>query len=434
MYRGLAIFLSHDRNPGAQPAYVRPKGADRRMDTRTPPSQRTIEKGLRITAGAGSRTRLLLGIGAIGLILFVVWRLVGGYGSKPAAPAPPVNVAAVQIHDVDVVEHTVGTVLAESTVNVTAQVSGQLITANFREGQIVHKGDLLFQIDPRPFQAIVDQASAALARDQANLVNAKNDERRFVTLFSQNAASQSQRDQAVATAKADAAIVNADKGVLDAARLNLGFTQIRSPIDGKTGPILIQPGNLVTAGGTNALVTITQIQPVKVSFFLPQSDLTQMQSQMHSGLLKVVIPLEAAAGGSEIAPVDFVGNAVSEQTGTIELRATFDNQDLRLVPGQMANVGVTMKHLKQVFVVPRNAVNAGPQGSFVYVVDSQSRAQFVPVTVLSDDGTSDAISGSVRAGQRVITEGQLRLVPGAPVAVMRGGLLASPSQASPGAQ
>src|SRR5262249_45405261 len=169
---------------------------------------------------------------------------------------------------------------------------------------------------------------------------------RFVTLVAQNAASESQRDQAVATAKADAAIVNADRGVLDAARLNLGFTQIRSPIDGKTGPILIQPGNLVTAGGTNALVTITQIQPVKVSFFLPQNDLAQIQSQMAAGLLKAVVPTVGADGGNETAPVDFVGNAVSAVTGTIELRATFNNEDLRLVPGQMANVGVTMRHLK----------------------------------------------------------------------------------------
>src|SRR5215469_1734210 len=351
------------------------------MDTRTPPSQRTIEKGLRITSGMGSRTRLLIGIGALVLVVLVVWRLFGGQGSKPETPAPPVHVATAQMHDVDVVEHTVGTVLAESMVNITAQVSGQLLAANFKEGQIVHKSDLLFQIDPRPFQAIVDQAAAALARDQANLVNARNDQRRFVTLFAQNAASQSQRDQAVATATADAAIVNADKGALDAAKLNLGFTQIRSPIDGKTGPILIQPGNLVTLGGTNAFVTITQIQPVKMSFFLPQSDLAQIQSQMRSGLLMAVIPMEGASGGKETAPVDFVGNTVSAQTGTIELRATFNNEDVRLVPGQLVNVAVTMKHLQHVTVVPRNAVNAGPQGSFVYIVDSQSKAQMEPVTV-----------------------------------------------------
>jgi multidrug efflux system membrane fusion protein len=305
------------------------------------------------------------------------------------------------------------------------------MVADFKEGQMVHNGDLLFQIDPRPFRDALDQARALLARDQANLVNAQNDERRFVNLFAVNAASQSQRDQAIATAKADAAIVKSDEASVRVAQLNLEYTEIRSPVDGKTGPILIQPGNLIAAGGANPLVTITQIQPVKVSFFLPQSDLAQVQNQMHAGLLKAVIPV---SGGSEVAPVDFVGNAVSAETGTIELRATFGNADMRLVPGQMVNVGVTMRHLRNVTFVPRNAVNAGPQGSFVYAVDGKSKAQLEPVTVLNDDGTNDSIAGQVKPGQRVVTEGQLRLVPGAPVEIMRGGMLTSPAQAAPGAQ
>src|SRR5262249_42770748 len=151
---------------------------------------------------------------------------------------------------------------------------------------------------------------------------------------------------------------------VDAARLNLGFTQIRSPVDGKTGPIMIQPGNLIIAGGANALVTITQIQPVKASFFLPQSDLPQIQSQMAAGQLEALVPMEGVTGGYEKAKVDFVGNTVSANTGTIELRATFDNQDLKLVPGQMVNVGVELRSLRHVVVVPRNAVNAGPQGPY----------------------------------------------------------------------
>jgi multidrug efflux system membrane fusion protein len=403
------------------------------MDTRTPRSAGDIyDRGLRITSGLDSRWRLLIGIGAAAILAYIAWELFGPSRPAPGQPPAPVHVAKAVVKDLDVVEHTVGTVLAESNVNLTAQVTGQVLAANFKEGQVVHKGDLLFQIDPRPFQAVVDQASAALARDQANLVNAQNNQRRYLALFAQNAASQSQRDQAVADAKADTAIVNADKGALDAAKINLGFTQIRSPIDGKTGPILVQPGNLITAGSTaTPLVTITQIQPVKVSFFLPQSDLHQIQSQVGSGLLKAVIPMEGAA---EIAPVDFVGNSVSADTGTIELRATFQNEDLRLVPGQMVNVGVTLKHLKHVTVVPRNAVNSGPEGPFVYVIDGNSAAQLRKVTVLSDDGTNDAIDAKIRAGETVITEGQLRLVPGTKVEIMRGGLLTSPSEVAPGAQ
>ncbi len=382
----------------------------------------------------GPRERLLIGIvGTLG-ILTLGWYFFGSDSKPPHKPAAPVHVAIAQKKNVDVFEHTIGTVLAQSTVNITAQVSGQLMVAEFKEGQIVHKGDLIFQIDPRPFRDALDQANAALARDQANLVNAQNDERRYVALYAQNAASQAQRDQAIATAKADAAIVKSDQAAVGVARLNLEYTEIRSPIDGKTGPILIQPGNLITAGGANPLVTITQIQPVKVSFFLAQGEIAQVQNQMGAGLLKAVIPIEGAQGGGEVAPVTFFGNAVSAQTGTIELLASFDNADLRLVPGQMVNVGVMLKHLTNAIVVPRNAVNAGPQGSYVYVVDSQSIARIVPVTVLNDDGNNDAIAGNLKPGERVITEGQLRLVPGIAVEIVRGGMLASPAQTAPGAQ
>jgi multidrug efflux system membrane fusion protein len=403
------------------------------MDTRSPPSiQRQAADALRNRVNrASARARLIVGILAVIVAVTLAWYLADRNAQKPPPPAAPVHVAVAQRQNVDVIEHTIGTVLAQATVNVTAQVSGQLMVADFKEGQIVHNGDLLFQIDPRPFRDALDQARAALARDQANLVNAQNDERRFVNLFAENAASQSQRDQAVATAKADAAIVKSDEASVRVAQLNLEYTQIRSPVDGKTGPILIQPGNLIAAGGANPLVTITQIQPVKVSFFLPQSDIVQVQNQMHAGQLKAVIPV---SDGSEVAPVDFVGNAVSAQTGTIELRATFGNADMRLVPGQMVNVGITMRQLKNVTLVPRNAVNAGPQGSFVYAVDGSSKARLEPVTVLSDDGTNDAIAGQVRPGQRVVTEGQLRLVPGATVEIMRGGMLSSPAQTAPGAQ
>ena len=381
-----------------------------------------------------ARERLILGIVAALGLLALVWFVAKRSSEVPKVPGAPVHVAVAKIGDTNVVEHTVGTVLAQSTVNVTAQVSGQLMAAPFKEGQLVHKGDLLFVIDPRPFQDALAQAQAALARDQANQVNAETDARRFVTLFAENAASQSQRDQAVATAKADAAIVKADEAAVGVAKLNLEYTQIRSPIDGKTGPILIHPGNLVTAGGANPLVTITQIQPVKVSFSLPQSDLQQIQNQMSLGQLQALVPMPGAPNGHETARVDFVGNTVSDTTGTIELRATFDNADLRLVPGQLVDVGAQLRSLKHVVIVPRNAVNPGPKGTFLYVVDAQSTAQMRPVTVLNDDGTNDAVQGKVRAGDKVVTEGQLRLVPGSAVEITQGGMLASPAETAPGAQ
>lgn len=411
------------------------------MDTRTPasslqfPGARTVRETF---AQTNPRLRLILGIVGAAIVLLLAWLLLGGGPAKTGKPAAPVHVGTASIANMAVVENTIGTVLAESTVNVNAQVSGQLIAAYFKEGQLVHQGELLFQIDPRPFQAALEQAQAALAKDAANLASAKNDETRFVTLYKQNAASQQQRDQAVATAKADAALVQSDQAAIDIAKLNLGYTQIRSPINGKTGPILMQPGNLIAATSSNQtatpLVTITQIQPVKVSFFLPQSELSQIQNQMTKGGLDAVIPMEGARGGNETAPVDFVGNAVSAQTGTIELRATYVNDDLRLVPGQMVNVGVTMNSLHNVLVVPRDAVNAGPDGSYVWVVDKQSRAQQVQVTVVHDDGTNIAIQGNVKPGDKVITEGQLRVVPGADVTISKAPRTSFATPLPPGAQ
>jgi multidrug efflux system membrane fusion protein len=365
-----------------------------------------------------SRTRLIVGIVATLLVAFIAWKIFGGTApAKPAAPPVLVTVGVAQRQDVPVVEHTIGTILAESTVQLTPQVTGQMLSANFTEGQIVHQGDILFQIDPRPFQAALAQANATLAKDQASLVSAQNDERRYSALFAQGASSQQLRDQAVATAKGFAASVQSDRAAIDVAKLNLGYATIRSPITGKTGPILIQPGNVVTANGGSPLVTITQVQPVKVSFFLPQNDLAQIQAQMSSGGLQAVIPMPGAAGNRETAGVDFVGNAVSAQTGTIELRATFANTDLRLVPGQTVDVGATLRTIKGAIVVPRNAVNLGPDKSFIFVLTPQMKVVSKPVTVLHDDGTNDAVQGDIKPGQKVVTEGGLRIVDGSSVTI-----------------
>jgi multidrug efflux system membrane fusion protein len=379
-----------------------------------------------------ARNRLITGVVAAAILALLLWWLLSGGAPKRVVPPPPVIVATAASRNVTVVEHTIGTVLANSTIQVTARVSGQILSAGFREGQIVHTGDLLFQIDPKPFIAALEQARAQSAKDQAQLVSANNDEIRYDALFAAGAASSQLRDQAKATAKGLVATVQSDRAAVDIARLNLGYAQIRSPINGKTGPILVQPGNLVTADATTPLVTITQIQPVKVSFFLAQNDLAQIQDQMKAGRLQAIIPMPGAPGDNETAKVDFVGNAVSSETGTIELRATYDNADLRLVPGQTVDVGATLKNLPKAVVIPRNAVNVGPDNSYVYVVDAQSKANQKVVTVLNDDGTNDAIKGSVKPGDKVITDGQSRVVPGAAVKIAGKGR--GTQQASGGAQ
>jgi len=293
-----------------------------------------------------------------------------------------------------------------------------LMAANFKEGQMVRAGDLLFQIDPKPFQAALEQARAQLAKDSAQLVSANNDQKRYDALFAQNATSSQLRDQADATAKAMAATVVSDRAQLDVAQLNLGYCQIHSPVDGKTGPILIQPGNLVSANGSSPLVVLAQIQPVKVSFSLPQSDLARIQARYAAHELSAQLDAKGRNGTRLAAPVDFIDNEVNAQTGTIEMRASFDNSDLTLVPGQLVDVAVSLDTLKKATIVPREAVNDGPNGRYVFVVTPDSRAAMRTVNVLFDDGANIAVAGGVRPGEKVITDGQLRVIPGGTVSVM----------------
>ena len=363
------------------------------------------------------RMRLALASGVILMALAAIWYFTSGAGRDMRQPPPPVRVATAQTKNVEVLEHTIGTVLANATVQVTARVAGQLMSAAFTEGQIVHKNDVLFLLDPKPFVAALDQAQGQLARDRAQLVSAQHDAVRYAQLAKQGAVSASQRDQTKANAQALAAAVVTDKGTVDLAQLNLQYATIRSPIDGKTGPILIQPGNLVKANDTNPLVVITQVHPVKVSFFLPQADLPRIQNQQRAGQLKASIEAHGAPETRVLAPVDFVSNAVNASTGTIELRATFDNADSRFVPGQLLDVSVGLERISDAVVVPHEAVNVGPNGDYVYVVGRDGNAKMVPVSVLYDNGTTTAIKGAVHANDRVITDGQLLVKPGKPVSV-----------------
>jgi multidrug efflux system membrane fusion protein len=402
------------------------------MDVRLPHSERppevAYEKPYSRPAKAAvaepvshARWRPIAGIVAAILAALVLWRILApGQTHAPKQPPAPVRIATAQTRNVVIQEHTVGTIVANATVQVTAQVGGQLVARHFKEGDFVRKGDLLFELDPRPFQAALAQMNAMQARDQASLVSAHNDAIRYAALAQQGAASKSQADQFVAQANALTATVAADKANVQTARLNLIYSQIRSPVDGKTGPILVQQGNIIAANGTNPLVTITQIHPVKVSFFLPQSDLPRIQERMAAHNMTATIQTRGQDGGRRTAPVDFVSNAVSNQTGTIELRATFPNLDNVLVPGQLTDVRVSLGQLNQAVVVPHEAVNLGPNSSYVWIVDNKSTAQMANVTVLNDDGTTAAISGPVRPGDRVITDGALRVVQGSKVSVRQG--------------
>jgi membrane fusion protein, multidrug efflux system len=358
----------------------------------------------------------------------------GGNAKAGAARGPqaaPVRVATAQMRDVPVVVRTIGTVLANSVVNIKSQIDGPLLETKFREGQMVRKGDLLFQIDPAPFEATVRQSEAQMARDQAQLESAKADADRAVMLADRGIVSAQQRDQLVANSKALAATVDADKAALDRAKLNLGYTRIYSPIDGKTSAYIVYPGNQVRANDAAGLITITEIQPVKITFNLPQANLPRLQDRMRENALiaNVTVRNESveASAPAGTAPtsepgipvkVDFISNIVDARTGTIELRATFANPDLRFVPGELIDVAVRMETLPQTVLVPHEAVNVGQAGSYVFVIGSDNKAEMRPVTVVYEDSFITALGSGLKAGERVVVDGQLRLSPGTPVSII----------------
>jgi len=380
------------------------------------------------TLRAASPRTILIGLVVLAAIGFVLFRLFAGSAgaehNRDTGP-PPVRVAVAVLRDVPVTVKTIGTVLANMTVEVKSRIDGQILSAPFQEGQLVKAGDLLFQIDPKPAQETLREAQAALARDAAQLASARAIANRTVALTTIGAASGQERDIATANARALAGTVAADQAAVEQAKLQLSYTQIRAPFAGKTGPILVHPGNLVKANDVSALVTITQLQPVKISFALPQADLPPLQDRLRDRTLTALIRVRNETGASVPSAnqdipvvVDFIGNAVSDTTGTVELRATFDNPDMRLVPGEQVDVNLRLAVLAGAVQVPREAVNAGQNGSYVYIVD-RGHAVMRNVVVLYQDEHIAALKSGVRAGEQVVTDGQLRLTPGAAVSIVK---------------
>jgi membrane fusion protein, multidrug efflux system len=315
------------------------------------------------------------------------------------------------------VEHTIGNVVSPITVQVTSRVQGILDKVYFKEGQFVKTGDLLFQIDPRGFAATLAQTQAVLMRDEAQLSNATRDLQRYVELSATNSTSAQLLDTSRANVQVLTATIAADKAAVRMAELNLDYAQIRSPIDGKTGTLLIQPGNMISATGSAPLIVIAQLQPIKVAFTLPQTDLPRIQARQRTGRLTASLDGREEHGAPLTAAVDFTDNAINNQTGTIELRASFPNSDLSLVPGQLLNVTVVLDDIPDALVVPRDAVNDGPEGSYVYVV-AAGKAIVHRVRVLFDDSQFVAVDADISPGDAVITEGQLQVIADGPVRVI----------------
>jgi multidrug efflux system membrane fusion protein len=343
-----------------------------------------------------------------------------GCSGKRPAPAPeavPVRVGTVIQKAVPVQLRNVGTVQPYTAVAVRSQVPGEIMAVPFREGQDVKKGQLLFSIDPRPYQAALSQAEAALARDRAQAVNAEMDVKRYEDLVKKDYVTQQQYDSVKANAAALTATVRADEAAVEKTRLDLAYCSIRSPIDGRTGSVMVQVGNVVKANDV-ALVSINQIAPIYVAFAVPERDLAAVRRARSEKPLAVDAedPLSGKTLGR--GELTFIDNAVDRTTGMITLKATFPNAGHTLWPGEFVSAVVTLSTEPNAVVAPPGAVQDGQSGSYVYVVKSDSTVESRPVTVdrLIADGT--VVARGLQAGERVVTDGQLRLRPGSRVEIL----------------
>lgn len=336
--------------------------------------------------------------------------------AKPQIPAAPVKVATVASRTMPVELQAIGNVEAISSVTIKPQISGQLMQVHFHEGDFVKKGQLLFTIDRAPFEAALRQAEATLAKDQAQALNAKLDAQRYEGLGREGVVSKQQVDAAQATFNAMEATVAADKAAVETAKINLEYTSIYSPINGRTGNVGAKEGNLVKANDVPILVTINQIEPIYVSFAVPEQQLADVKKYTGSKSLHVQAAPQGSGQQFE-GKLTFIDNAVDLTTGTIKLKATFANQERVLWPGQFADVTLTLTTQPNALVIPTAALQTGQNGTYVYVVGSDLTAQQQMVKVGWPVGDSTVIASGLEPGQRVVTDGQMRLTPGAKVEV-----------------
>jgi len=332
----------------------------------------------------------------------------------------PVLVARATVADVPIYLDAVGNTRALNTVTVRPQVGGQIVKIAFKEGQDVQKGFVLAEIDPRTYQAQYDQAIATKAKDEATLANARIDLERYTRLAAMNSGSKQQADTQKALVAQLEAQVQGDQAAIDNTRTMLSYTKIVSPIDGRTGIRMVDEGNLVQANDTQGFVVITQVRPISVLFNLPQQQFQQVNAAFSKGPLRV----DALAGDNKTSidqgSLQVIDNQMDQTTGTIRMKAEFPNTNLQLWPGQFINIRVLVDTLQQVVVVPTAAVQRGPQGAFVYVVEADSKVAVRPVTVAQQDDTQAVISNGLKAEERVVTTGFTRLSNGTRVAVQPG--------------
>ncbi len=334
---------------------------------------------------------------------------------QSAVAGVPVAVAPVEKRDVPVYLRGLGSVTAFNTVTVRSRIDGQLLQVAFREGQFVHAGDLLAQIDPRPYQVALDQAEGQLARDQAQLTVARLDLARYEKLWQEGVFSQQQYDTQKATVGQLEGVIRVDQALIDNQRLQLTYCRITAPLSGRIGLRLVDQGNMVHAADPNGMLIITQVQPIAVVFTIPEDNLPEVVKQMRGGELRAEAydrddKTKLAAG--KLTTLD---NQIDQTTGTIRLKAMFDNENLSLWPNQFVNVRLLLRLQKGAICVPSAALQRGVQGPFVYVVRPDNRAEVRPTQVDFIEGNLTVISGGVTVGEQVVVDGQDKLQAGTKV-------------------
>jgi membrane fusion protein, multidrug efflux system len=326
--------------------------------------------------------------------------------------------------------NAIGNVESYQTVQIRSQVNGQIERVFFKEGDDVHRGQMLFQLDKAPFQAALEQAEGNLQRDEANAVNAQAQSQRYTAWETQGVISREQADTMRTQAQANASAVNADKAAVDAAKVQLRYTDIKAPIDGRAGALLINLGNLVKANDTPFLVQLNQVQPIYVTFSIPETQLQSVRDYSRTGHLKVFAYPKGQTTNAAEGTLTFIDNGVDPTTGTVKLKGTFLNKDRRLWPGEFVDVVLNLSVRKNAIVVPTKAVQTGQQGSYVYVVDQDNVAKPQPVQPTGTFQNLTLVAAGLKSGDRVVIDGQMRVVPNGKVNVQSTVPTSAPAAAS----
>jgi multidrug efflux system membrane fusion protein len=335
--------------------------------------------------------------------------------AQTAGPVVPVTAGTVAVEDVAVFLHGIGTVQAYNSVAVKSRVDGQIVKVDFKEGQEVKEGDPLFQIDPRSYQAALEQAQAAKQKDEALLVGAQADLDRYEKLLAPGWQTRQSYDQQKAQVAQFQAAIKGDQAQIDTAKINLGYTDVRSPIDGRLGARLVDKGNIVHANDNTVLVMITEVKPIFVSFTLPQETIDDVVQNHRKTPL--VTRAYSGDGKKQLAEgkLTLIDNAVDQSTGTIHLKARFDNEDERLWPGEFVNVRLILSMRRGVATVPAQTVQEGPNGQYAYVIKPDDTVERRPVEIASIQDGVAVVTKGLAPGERVVVDGQYRLTNGSRV-------------------